>query len=621
VGRLSLFPGLKCKRRVVRACWGACVLVCLGAMGGDVLAQQPSGGAAVTEKAVLRGTVVNAVTRQPIGRALVKSTDGRFATMTNERGQFEMRFKEKKREPGTGFKSDGTKVWFPCGTEPLSISNPNSPVPGGRSQEWQNQNGLTQSPQCQDMAVDRPDFLTAVRVGYLNPQTQWGNAVAVARDQEEVTISLMPEAKVVGHVTLADGEGAADMPVELYRQTVLDGRMRWTTAGSAQARSDGEFRFADLEAGNYKLYSAELNDRDPVTSDPRAGQGWGYPPDYFPGATDFAGGAVIRLAAGETFQASLTPEKRRYYPVHIGVNNGGQGRQYDIQVERDGHPGPGFTLGNDFRDGSIGGMLPDGNYLVRISTLENGPLTGLVNLSVHGGPAAETVTLLGGVSIDVRVIKEFSGESPNYTISVGGVGRRTGTVPVMLQLMPMEQFSSGRSYMAQPSNDPASEGMVIEGVPAGEYRVTAQVPGGYVAAIRCGEKDLLESPLVIGGGASVPVIEVTLRNDGAEIDGSIAGMTVSPNPAMPAAVGPTTAAYVYVVPARGGGELKTVVSQPNGDFGIQQLAPGTYRVVAFGRPRNDLEFSDEDAMRKFAVQEVTVVAGQKEKVKVSLNAE
>ena len=260
----------------------------------------------------------------------------------------------------------------------------------------------------------------AVRAGYLTPQTQWGNAVAVARDQEEVTISLTPEAKVVGHVTLADGEGAAGMPVELYRQTVQDGRVRWTAAGSAQARSDGEFRFADLEAGNYKLYSAELNDRDPVTSDPRARQGWGYPPDYFPGATDFAGGAVIHLAAGETFQASLTPEKRRYYPVHIGVNNGGQGRQFDIQVERDGHPGPGFTLGNDFRDGSIGGMLPDGNYLVRVSTQENGPLTGLVNLSVHGGPAAAMVTLLGGVSIDVRVTKEYSGESQ----PVGNYGGR-----------------------------------------------------------------------------------------------------------------------------------------------------------------------------------------------------
>ena len=50
-------------------------------------------------------------------------------------------------------------------------------------------------------------------------------------------------------------------------------------------------------------------------------------------------------------------------------------------------------------------------------------------------------------------------------------------MPLVLQLMPVEEFSSGRSYMAQPSNDPASEGLVIEGVPAGEYRVTTQTAG------------------------------------------------------------------------------------------------------------------------------------------------
>ncbi len=162
---------------------------------------------------------------------------------------------------------------------------------------------------------------------------------------------------------------------------------------------------------------------------------------------------------------------------------------------------------------------------------------------------------------------------------------------------------------------------MIEGVPAGEYRVTTQMPGaGYVAAIRCGDKDLLESTLVIGGGASVPPIEVTLRNDGAEIDGSIVGMANrdggSPASAMPTAVG-----FVYIVPARGGGEVKTVVSQPNGDFAIQQLAPGTYRVVAFDRARNDLEFADEEEMRKFGAQVVTVLPGAKEKVRVSLSAE
>jgi len=607
--RLGFLPRLKLV---------ACGVVCLAAMSGAVRAQQPGGGAA-TEKTVLRGTVVNSVTHQPIGRALVKSTDGRFATMTNERGQFEMRFKEKTREPGTGFKSDGTKVWFPCGTEALSISNPNSPVPGGRSQDWQNQNGLTQRPQCQDVAVDRPDFLTAVRVGYLNPQTQWGNGIQVARDQEDVTIPLTPEAKVIGHVTLADGEGADGIPVQLYRRTVQDGKARWTNVGSAQARSDGEFRFADLEAGTYKLYSAELPDNDPASSNPR-GQGYGYPPDYWPSASDFAGGAVIHLAAGETFQASLRPEKQRYYPIHIGVNGSGPGQQYDIQVERDGHPGPGFTLGNDFRDGSIGGMLPDGNYLVRITAPGENGVTGLVNLSVHGGPAAAMVTLLGGVNIDVRVIKEFgnSEQAGNSPITVSTPGGRISQMSVVLRLVPAEEFNSGREYMALQPPDPSAEGLIVTGVPAGEYRVTTQMPGGeYVAAIRCGEKDLLESTLVVGGGASVPPIEVTLRDDGAQIDGSVVGMTPSPNPA----VGPTVAAFVYLVPVRGGGPAVPLVSQPNGDFSMQQLAPGTYRVLAFTRPRNDLEFSDEDVMRKFDAQVVTVLPGQKEKVRVSLSAE
>jgi hypothetical protein len=436
VGRLSLFPGLKCNRRITRACCGACVVVCLGATGGAVLAQQQSGGAAVTEKAVLRGTVVNAVTHQPIGKALVKSTDGRFATMTNERGQFEMRFKEKKSG------ANGANAWFGSqnagtafsdgaggitGSPPVEAGVAGSALGPGAIQQGQAQQG--------QQGVDRPDFMTAVRVGYLAPQTSWGNGVQVARDQEEVTIALTPEAKVIGHVTLADGEGAAGIPLELYRRVVENGRARWNNVGSVQARSDGEFRFADLEAGTYKLFSAELNDRDPVTSDPR-GQGYGYPPDYFPGASDFAGGAVIHLAAGETFQATLTPEKRRYYPVHIGVaGGGGPGRQFDIEVERDGHPGPGFTLGNDFRDGSIGGMLPDGNYLVRVSTQENVGLTGLVSLSVHGGPSAAMVTLLGGTSIDVRVIKELQESGPQLSeTTVGGFGRarRTATIPLVL---------------------------------------------------------------------------------------------------------------------------------------------------------------------------------------------
>ena len=67
--------------------------------------------------------------------------------------------------------------------------------------------------------------------------------------------------------------------------------------------------------------------------------------------------------------------------------------------------------------------------------------------------------------------------------------------------------------------------------------------------------------------------------------------------------------------------MKLVIAQPNGDFQIQQLAPGTYQVVAFDRPQNDLGYRDEDAMRKFDAQMVTVMPGQKEKIRLSFSAE
>jgi hypothetical protein len=613
VVRLGSIP-----RQFKTACLVVCfAAVCFATMSGAMFAQQQQSETA-NEKTVLRGVVVNSVTHQPVGRALVKSTDGRFATMTNDRGQFEMRFKEKKSGPGNGGAAGSPGAWFAAssdGAGGLSVSQGDGPRGPTSSQQGQVQQGQGQQGQGQSM-VDRPDFLTAVRVGYLTPQTSWGSAVAVARDQEEVTIALTPEAKVVGHVMLADGEAAAGITLELLRQVLQDGRVRWNSAGTAEARSDGEFRFANLEAGIYKLYSAELPDRDPVTSDPRAQEGWGYPPDYYPSAADFAGGAAIHLTAGETFQATLTPQERRYYAVHIGVVGGSKG-QLDVDVERDGHPGPGFSLGYNFRDGSIAGMLPDGNYLVRASTQDNSGPTGLVNLSVHGGPATGMVTLLGGTNIDVRVIKELDeSAASHYSMTINAGPRGVSNLPVMLQLVPAEEFNTGRGYTALQSSDPSAEGLVISGVPAGEYRVTTQMPGGYVAAIRCGDKDLLESTLVVGGGTSMPPIEVTLRNDGAEIDGSIVELAKRGT-----GDGYPPAGFVYVVPVGSARGMSLLVAQPNGDFQATQLAPGTYRVLAFERPKNDLEYADEDVMRKYEAQMVTVLAGQKEKIRVSLNAE
>ena len=188
------------------------VVVCLVAMSGSLTeGQQVNGQASGTsngtsngtpnEKTVLRGTVVNAVTHEPIGRAVVKSQDGRYATMTNERGRFEMVFKEKKSVAPAG----------------AAVSTANAQQFSAGSYSFSSRSG---EGQAQQTTVDRPDFVTATRQGFLDDNP---GGVAVARDQDEVTISLMPEARVVGHVLLADGEGALGMQVLLYQRMVQGG--------------------------------------------------------------------------------------------------------------------------------------------------------------------------------------------------------------------------------------------------------------------------------------------------------------------------------------------------------------------------------------------------------------
>src|SRR6202022_3828379 len=103
---------------------------------------------------------------------------------------------------------------------------------------------------------------------------------------KEVTIALVPEALIVGHIALPTSEAPDPIAVEIYRRQVQDGRARWESPGIARTKSNGEFRFAGLSAGTYKLLTHELLDRDPLTFNPR-GQLFGYPPVYYPAAPAF----------------------------------------------------------------------------------------------------------------------------------------------------------------------------------------------------------------------------------------------------------------------------------------------------------------------------------------------
>jgi hypothetical protein len=172
----------------------------------------------------LHGTVINRVTRAPIARALVVSTDNRFAAFSDDEGRFEFQ---------------------------LARTDPN-----GSAQ----------------LMASKPGFLDIDNRTY--SQTQ--NGV-----HEDITIALTPESLIVGRVNLPSSNQFDRISVTLYKRQVNDGRPHWIQVGEATTRSNGEFRFAGLAAGTYKLFTSELLDRDPITFDPR-GQQYGYPPVYYP---------------------------------------------------------------------------------------------------------------------------------------------------------------------------------------------------------------------------------------------------------------------------------------------------------------------------------------------------
>jgi len=566
---------------------------------------------------VVHGTVINAVTKDPIPRALVTTNDNRFATLTDADGRFEFAIPK--------------------------------PVKGGSSESLASQESTdaTNRVVVQQFAQWVGSALfTARKPGFL-----LGESVSTTVDPSthDLIISLTPEALIVGRVSLPSADPAERIGLELYRRDVQDGRARWIAASNTNARSNGDFRFAELSPGTYKLFTREMLDRDPRTFNPGE-QLYGYPPVYFPSATDFATAAPSALTPGKTFQADLALARQPYYPVRVPVANLPSGTFMNVEVSVQGHRGPGYSLGFDPRDQVITGLLPSGNYMLEGLAMATPASTGTVNISVKGAPLdGPAMSMVPSSSIRVNVKEDFAATENNpaedlgtaasvVTEDSGAASNPKGPTPrdyINIQLRSAEDFAQDRGTFLRPLT-PDDDGIWLDNVLPGRYWVEVHSARGYVASLTSGASDLLHNPLVVGQGASVSLLEITVRNDSGRIEGALE--TASPSfseydetssPTL-AAGSPTVSAfatalhgpraYVYCVPLPdSNGQFLEMPVSPDGHFSSPELPPGTYRVLAFKRPNHDLEYLNPEAMRVYESEGALVRLGPGGKETVRLH--
>jgi hypothetical protein len=460
-------------------------------------------------------------------------------------------------------------------------------------------------------------ILMARKPGYLQSTPGQPSLRGDGESSAEVIIELVPEALVVGRVNLAANDGTNNMQVTLYRRLVHEGHAQWVPANSATTRANGEFRFANLQAGDYKLFTQDSQDRDPVAYNPR--QLFGYPPVYYPGASDFESAGIIHLKAGDAFSATLTPSRTEYYPVRLGLANPELGGGVNVEVETQGHRGPGFSLGYNPNNSNIQGLLPSGNYRIAVTKYGENGGSGSLDFTVSGGPAqGGSVALAPNPAIGVRVTDERT--KADNTLAQGP---RNLINAMNFTFVSADGFGQVNYMRLRPPLSQDDDTLVFGDLQPGSYRVRSRCqPWGYVASLSSGGTNLLQQPLVVGIGAAVPGLELTIRDDGAMVTGSLDNWPPPGRREQPNNFSGSTPTVVLIPTADSTGQFCQAWTSPNGDFSFQQVAPGEYLALAFEHLPDDLEYDNAEAIKKLEPKgkRVRLVVEEKEQLKLTLNA-
>jgi hypothetical protein len=551
-------------------------------------------------RVTVRGQVRNALTGEPLPRALVRiEGDASTGALTDGQGRFEI-------------------PRLPVGPQIFQLRKPG----------YYDRSSIAGEADSEAAPVSEHNVLLADQMPNLN-------------------FTLVPAGSIHGQIVLSSGDPAQGIAVNLLRRAIEDGRAVWQTAAIAKANSEGNYRFAELTAGVYAIYTEPVLESEPVTALVEPGSSGaisrsGYASVFYPDARDLADAVKIQLSSGEQALANFALVLEPFHSVTAaavfprGSSSSSQAAANlsAAVLDASGHQ-LAYAAQVDPATNTIQVEVPEGAYMLLVSSRQQNPdyllrgrdmitqsaqnaglMIGSAQFSVAGHNIADLrIPLSSPPSYQVQLtVIHSEGETESPALAVTPQTRQTGQTGQAEQVRIEVIASQTGGWIAD-----GLATSVAGGLRQGTNSAANLFPGSYwlrtftASSGLCEQSftaagvNLAREPLAVSLTGAVPPLELTLRDDCAKL-------TLSLPQSLTASVPGEEPYYtVYVISdfdSTTGVEAMTLRPSTGGAITLDNLTPGSYRVYTFAAPLR-LEYRNPAVLASLSNsgQSVTLSAG------------
>jgi hypothetical protein len=445
--------------------------------------------------------------------------------------------------------------------------------------------------------------LFAERTGLLDTDKQHGRTdgrilnLAAGQELKDLQLRLQAAAVIRGRVTDEDGESLQNAEVTALRQTYLAGHKHWEQAGAERTNDLGEYRIANLPAGNIYLSvnpppdfkslienAGTAADSRTPKSDPSASRT--YQTTYYPGTPDRSQATPIQLHPGDEFPANFTLTPSPSLSIRGSVVNVPPRASASIMLQsRD------FSL---ILNGAE--IHKDGSFVIR----DVSPGSYTILASIEGTPVPMTAReqlQVGSTNVEGLRLSPQPGTAIHGRVRLESRNGATRFDPerifLALQSADAEQDEiafAGRETFSSLAHVAPDGSFQWTDVPAGTYYVqvmgdSAANEGWFIKSIAAGGANVNDSGLTVSGGTVA--MDIVVSANGGIVDGVVVDHKGEPLPN----------AIVVSVPeahlrSRTDRYCKTVADQ-SGRFTLRGLRPGDYTLFAWENVDGDAYYNPD----------------------------